>query len=47
MGMSSVGTLAQIRRFCNVTDFETGQQQKTHKKKQNKQADSSQLSIIR
>ena len=30
--MSSVGTLAQIRRFCNVTDFETGQQKKIIRK---------------
>ena len=32
MGMSSVGTLAQIRRFCNLTDFETEQQKKLIKK---------------
>ena len=36
MGMSLVGTLAQIRRFCNVTDFETGQQKNIYKKNLNK-----------
>ena len=32
MGISLIGTLAQIGRFCNVTDLETWVTKKNHKK---------------
>ena len=37
MGISLIGTLAQIRRFCNVTDLETWVTKKIHKKITNRQ----------
>ena len=46
MGISLIGTLAQIRRFCNVTDLETWVTKKIHKKI-TKPPNSYQPSIIR
>ena len=37
MGISLIGTLAQIGRLCNVTDLETWVTKKNHKKKPNHQ----------
>ena len=37
MGISLIGTLAQIRRFCNVTDLKTWVTKKNHKKITNQQ----------
>ena len=42
MGISLIGTLAQIRRLCDVTDLKTWVT-----KKNNKPSNSYQLSIIR
>ena len=45
MGVSLIGTLAQIGRFCNITDLETWVTKKSQKN--NKPSDSYQLCIIR
>ena len=37
MGISLIGTLAQIGRFCNVTDLKTWVTKKNHKKITNHQ----------